>query len=278
MTTQREALPYNRQMNQLAQIPMSSLTVTFLALTAIIALRYAMISGLFYWLLWGRAPEKVRAIKLMKGTPGPGAVRREIEWSLLSSFIYAAPAAVVIELWKLGVTAVYTDIDAYPLWWIPVSVFVYLFLQDTYFYWTHRAMHHPALFRTMHRVHHESRPPTPWAAFSFHPYESIVGAVFPPLLALFIPIHVGAVLFILTLMTMAAVFNHCGWEIFPKWWLRGPPGRHLITAAHHDLHHKNPRTNYGLYFRFWDKLMGTDVMESEYDFLKPRPAEPGRIS
>ena len=103
-------------MNQLAQIPLSSLTVTFLALTAIIALRYAMISGLFYWLLWGRAPEKVRAIKLMKGTPGPGAVRREIEWSLLSSFIYAAPAAVVIELWKLGVTAVYTDIDAYPLW------------------------------------------------------------------------------------------------------------------------------------------------------------------
>jgi sterol desaturase/sphingolipid hydroxylase (fatty acid hydroxylase superfamily) len=47
-------------------------------------------------------------------------------------------------------------------------------------------------------------------------------------------------------------------------------GRHL-TTAHHDLHHKNPNVNFGLYFRFWDKLMGTDVMETEYDFLRPVP-------
>jgi sterol desaturase/sphingolipid hydroxylase (fatty acid hydroxylase superfamily) len=255
------------------QIPPAALLATWLGLTAIIALRYVLISGLFYWLLWQRPPEKVRAIKLMRGQPQPGVVRREIGWSLLSSFIYAASAAVVIEIWKLGGTAVYLDAQALPLWWIPVSVFVYLFLQDTYFYWTHRAMHHPKLFRAMHRVHHESRPPTPWAAFSFHPWEAMIGAVFPPLLALFIPIHIGAVMFILLLMTIAAVFNHSGWEIFPKWWLRAAPGRHLITAAHHDLHHKNPRVNFGLYFRFWDKRMGTDVMESEYDFLAPRPAK-----
>jgi lathosterol oxidase len=75
----------------LTQIPPLDLLVTFLGLTAIIAIRYAMISGLFYWLLWGRPVEKVRAIKLMKGQPGPGSVGREIRWSLLSSFIYAAP-------------------------------------------------------------------------------------------------------------------------------------------------------------------------------------------
>lgn len=253
------------------RIAPASLAVTWIALSAIIALRYLLISGLFYWLLWGRAPEKVRAIKLMHGRPAPGAVKREIGWSLASSFIYAAPAAVVIELWKVGGTAVYTDLDRYPLWYVPVSVLIYLFLHDTWFYWTHRAMHHPALFTSMHRVHHESRPPTPFAAFSFHPWESVVGAIFPPLMALFIPIHVGAVLFILVLMTLAAVFNHSGWEIFPKWWLRAWPGRHLITAAHHDLHHKNPRVNYGLYFRFWDKLMGTDTMEQNYPFLQFRP-------
>lgn len=252
----------------LQQIPLNSLMVTFLGLTAIIALRYVMISGLFYWLLWGRSGEPAHAIKLMKGQPKPGAVRKEITWSLLSSFIYAAPAAVVIELWKLGGTALYSDINAYPLWYIPVSIGIYLFLHDTYFYWTHRLMHLKRLFPIMHRVHHESRPPTPWAAFSFHPWESILGAVFLPVLALFIPIHVGAVLFILTLMTLCAVLNHCGYEILPKWWLRGWFGRHLISAAHHDLHHKHVRCNYALYFRFWDKLMGTDRMENDYDFLR----------
>lgn len=256
-------------MEMLAEIPPLSLLATFLGLSAIIALRYVLISGLFYWLLWGRAPEKVNAIRLMGQDPQPGAVRREIGWSLASSFIYAAPAAVVFELWRLGGSAVYTDLDAWPLWYLPVSVLIYLFLHDAWFYWTHRAMHHPVLFRTMHRVHHESRPPTPFAAFSFHPWESLVGAIFLPLVALIVPIHVAAVLFILTLMTIAAVLNHSGWEILPRWWLRGWPGRHLISAAHHDLHHRNPNINLGLYFRFWDKLMGTDRMESEYDFLAP---------
>ncbi len=261
-------------MFMLSSIDPILLTTTFVGLTAIIAVRYMMISGLFYWLLWGRSQDKVHAMKLMEGQPKPGMVRREISWSLLSSFIYAAPAAVVIELWRAGGTAVYTDIHAYPLWYVPASVLIYLFLHDTYFYWTHRLMHHKKLFKIMHRVHHESRPPTPFASFSFHPWESVLGAFFLPLLALFIPIHVGAVLFILTLMTICAVLNHSGYEIFPKWWLRAWPGKHLISAAHHDLHHKHVRCNYALYFRFWDKVMGTDRMERDYDFLdEPIEAE-----
>lgn len=263
----------------LADVPPERLLLTFLALTAIIAFRYMLISGLFYWLLWRRKSSGAGAIKLMAGQPAAGAVQKEIGWSLLSSFIYAAPAAVVFELWRLGGTAVYMDMAAMPLWYLPVSVGVYLFLHDTYFYWTHRLMHQKRVFPIMHRVHHESRPPTPWASFSFHPYESVLGAIFLPALALVIPIHIGAVLFILTVMTLAAVLNHSGYEIFPRWWLRGWPGHHLITAAHHDLHHKHFSCNYGLYFRFWDKLMRTDIMESEYDFLAPSaevPASPHR--
>ncbi len=262
----------------LSEIQPLGLLATFLALTAIIAVRYLIISGLFYWLLWGRDPAKVKALKLMEGKPKDGVVGREIRWSLLSSFIYAAPAAVVFELWRVGGTAVYLDASAYPLWYIPVSVLLYLFLHDTYFYWTHRLMHLKALFPKMHRVHHESRPPTPWAAFSFHPYESVLGAVFMPALALVLPIHLSGVLFILTLMTFAAVLNHSGYEILPKWWLRAWPGKHLITAAHHDLHHKHFNCNYALYFRFWDKVMGTDIMESEYDFLQPTPSKPARTA
>ena len=261
----------------LAEIDPLELAITFFALTAIIAIRFLFISGLFYWLLWGRSADKVGAIRLMQAEPAPGGVKQELGWSLLSSFIYAAPAAVVFELWKTGDTAVYMDISAYPLWYLPVSVLLYLFLHDTYFYWTHRLMHLKRLFPLMHRVHHMSRPPTPWAAFSFHPYESVLGAIFMPALALLLPIHISGILFILTLMTFAAVLNHSGYEILPKWWLRGWPGKTLITAAHHDLHHKHFNCNYALYFRVWDKLMKTDVMESEYDFLDD-PAQAQRAS
>src|SRR3546814_1568014 len=60
----------------------------------------------------------------------------------------------------------------YPLWWWPCSVLLYLLIHDTWFYWTHRWMHRPALFRRCHAVHHQSRPPTAWTAMSFHPWES----------------------------------------------------------------------------------------------------------
>ncbi len=45
---------------------------------------------------------------------------------------------------------------------------------DFYFYWIHRWMHAPALYRFFHEVHHRSFNPTPGAAFSFHPLEVLL--------------------------------------------------------------------------------------------------------
>jgi len=90
----------------------------------------------------------------------------------------------------------------------------------------------------------------------------------------FIPIHVSALLFMLILMTIVSITNHSGFELLPDSWLRGLPGRHWISAAHHNLHHQHYDCNYSLYFRFWDRLMGTDRLESEYDFLSETPEAP----
>lgn len=238
---------------------LSPLLVTYAELTAIIWARYFLIAGLFYWLLWGRPEEKVRARRLAARRPDAKTVQFEIRMSLLSSAIYAAPGAIVLEAWKHGGTAIYTHVEGVSGWlYLPVSVFIYLFIHDTYFYWTHRAMHHPKLFRATHLAHHRSRQPTPWAAFSFHPWEAAISAWILPAATFFIPIHAGVVLFLLVFMTLCSVVNHAGWEIAPQSWLAGPLGRHFITASHHNVHHTNYAANYGLYFRFWDYVMGTD--------------------
>ena len=84
---------------------------------------------------------------------------------------YADTAGVVAWGWQAqGWTRIYTDASAYPLWYLPVSVLLYLAAHDSWFYWTHRWMHRPRLFRAAHAVHHASRPPTAWAAMSFHPW------------------------------------------------------------------------------------------------------------
>lgn len=228
-----------------------AIIISAFAMTAIVAVRYLLTSGFFAW-----ATGKVR--------PGLYAtldtqIRKEIGWSLLSAAIYGIPAGMVAWGWQnRGWTQIYTDIDAYPLWYLPVSLFAYLFAHDTWFYWTHRWMHQPRLFRIAHAVHHASRPPTAWAAMSFHPVEAITGAVVIPLLVFVIPIHVGMLGLVLAIMTLMGVTNHMGWEMFPRALVHSRLGGWLITASHHQRHHEAYTCNYGLYFRFWDRLCGTD--------------------
>jgi Delta7-sterol 5-desaturase len=221
------------------------------AVTGIVALRYLATSGAFAW--WGQ-----RRYPGLHSGQGP-QIRREIGWSLLSAGIYGLPAGLAAWGWRQqGWTQIYEDAAAYPLWWLPVSFLLCLAVHDTWFYWTHRLMHLPALFRTIHAVHHASRPPTAWAAMSFHPWEALTGAFVIPALVFVLPLHIGVVAAVLAVMTVMGTTNHMGWELFPARLVHGRAGNWLITATHHQLHHDSYRCNYGLYFRFWDRLCGTD--------------------
>jgi Delta7-sterol 5-desaturase len=230
---------------------MTPILIAAAAMTVIVALRYLAVSGGFAWLTMRRAPGLYAGQRRQIG--------REIRWSLASAAIYGVPAGILAWGWQeRGWTRIYSNVSDYPLWWLPVSILVYLLLHDTWFYWTHRWMHRPRPFRLAHAVHHASRPPTAWAAMSFHPLEALTGAIAIPALVLLIPIHYGALLVILSTMTVMGVTNHMGWEMFPDRLVRGPAGAWLITASHHERHHRAYRCNYGLYFRFWDRLLGTD--------------------
>ena len=247
------------------QLPQTALAVSLIGMCLIVAVRYLAISGLFHL-----SSRKLRPDVYVPADPKKAArlarqIRREIGWSLSAAVLYGLPAGVAAHMWATqGLTKIYSDPNAYPLWWIPLSVFLYLAIHDTWFYWTHRAMHHwPWLFKTAHAVHHESRPPTAWAAMAFHPWESLSAAWLIPALAFVIPIHIAGLAVVLTVMTFFGVTNHMGWELFPARWIRGWLGRHLISASHHHVHHERYNSNYGLYFRFWDKLCGTDRGLSE---------------
>ncbi len=234
---------------------------TAVALAIIIAARYLLLSGLFYWLLWQRGGEKLRARRLNRDRPMRALVIQEIRLSLLSSVLIAAPAAWALVAFMHGGTKIYSDWHDYGgLPYLLLSFFIYLLVQDTYYYWAHRFMHNPLVFRWMHAGHHRSRQPTPFASFAFDPAEAALTGWVLPAMAFIIPIHIALVLALLFLMSIVAVFNHSGWEILPRWLVWGPVGGQLISATHHSYHHTRFDRNFGLYFRIWDKLMGTDVM------------------
>jgi sterol desaturase/sphingolipid hydroxylase (fatty acid hydroxylase superfamily) len=242
-----------------------AILLSAIAMTLIVGVRYLIVSGAFDLATRARVPGLYRGLAPQ--------IRKEIGWSLASAAIYGVPAGVVAWGWQnRGWTLIYTDVSAWPLWYLPLSVLLYLVAHDTWFYWTHRLMHRPALFRVAHAVHHASRPPTAWAAMSFHPWEAITGAVVIPLLVFAIPIHVAALGLVLTIMTVMGVTNHMGWELFPRFMWRGVLGGWLITASHHQRHHDEYRCNYGLYFRFWDRICGTDRGVGSFGGRRAAPA------
>ena len=184
--------------------------------------------------------------------------RREVLASLRTAFIFSLLGAIVAVGDHQGWITIYKGFQqAGPLYLVG-SLALMLVAHDTYFYWAHRAMHHRRLFALFHRTHHLSRTPTPWAAYSFAVPEAVVHAAFVPLFLLFVPMHGLGLLAFGIVQILRNVMGHAGAEVHPASF---GPGRWLgwnNTTTHHDLHHEAGRTNYGLYFRWWDKLMGTE--------------------
>ncbi|MCB0416601.1 MAG: sterol desaturase family protein [Bdellovibrionaceae bacterium] len=224
----------------------------------IVISRYALLSGALYFFFYRWRREALASTKIEARWPKPEVVRREILWSISTSAIMAVAGTAGLWAWAHGYTRVYLDIDEYGWGYFFLSVPILMCLHEVYFYWTHRWLHLPWWFRKVHRIHHESVNPTPWAVFSFHPVEAGIQAVVLPVLVLFVPVHPAALLIFLTIMTVTGVLNHTGYEIYPKKLATSRMGRYVIGATHHYLHHRKFHCNFGLYVSVLDHWFGTE--------------------
>ena len=201
---------------------------------------------------WGRAhadvPENFDAQRHLK---------REIFYSFWTVVIFGLVNAALFGWGLIGSSLLYFNISNYPGWWFWLSIPAMIILHDTFFYWLHRIMHLPVLFKTMHKVHHMSIYPTSFAAYSFHPSEAITEALIVTAIIFIIPVHPLAFLIFQTISTAYNVYGHCGREFYPanmeKHWL----GRWINTSTVHAFHHSKAKGNYGFYFLFWDRMMNT---------------------
>jgi Delta7-sterol 5-desaturase len=229
-----------------------------LAVFAVVIGRYLLIAGLFHGVFYVWFPKLWQQRKINAKAYKPDQFKKEVKWSMITALLFAFAGSITLVLWQKGFTKVYLDAHDYPLWWLPVSLVIAMLLHETYYYWLHRWMHHPRIFRIVHKVHHDSNITSPWTAFSFHPLEGLLQALFLPLLLLVLPMHLYVILIQLTIMTFSSVINHLDIEVYPKNFHKNIFGKWLIGATHHSLHHKQFKYNYGLYFTFWDKWKQTE--------------------
>jgi len=225
--------------------------------TLAMLIRYFGIAGtawaIFY--KWRRA--KWAPKKLQPRWPQPTDIQREIIYSLITSGIFAVVGLTVFNPVVRPYTQLYSDPLQLGWGYLIASFFATIIIHDAYFYWMHRFLHTKLMFKAAHLIHHKSTNPTPFAALAFHPIEAIFEAAIIYILAFSLPLHGFVLIAFLLFMFVYNVYGHLGWEIYPKWFRASWMGRWLNTSTAHNAHHQYFRGNYGLYFLWWDKWMGT---------------------
>lgn len=226
-------------------------------------IRYVFFGGIAFLIFYVILKNRNRFTKIQPRWPSNKDYQREIFYSVLTFFIFALVPLVLNHPMVKPHTTFYKNIDEYPVWYFVLVFPVMMVMHDTYFYFTHRLMHHPRLFTWFHLIHHKSTNPSPWASFAFNPTEAVIESGIIYVFAFTIPIHVLHIFSFLILMTAYNVYGHLGFELYPKGFNKHWLGRWLNTSVNHNMHHQYFRGNYGLYFTFWDRLLNT--LQKDYD-------------
>ncbi len=234
---------------------------------AITLVRYFLFSGLAYWLFYPIKKGKWADRKIQKRLPSRQEIIHEMKYSVITIAFFMAAAVYVYWTHGTSFNHLYFRIEDHGWLWFVLSVPVMLILHDAYFYAIHRFMHLKWTYRLTHQAHHRSLNPSPWAAYSFNPFEALLESAIVPLLLTFLPLHAAATLTFQMIVLVFNVVGHLGYELLPASIMKNPLGRRFVTSTYHNQHHRSFGTNYGLYFSFWDEIFGTKNPRYEEEFL-----------
>ena len=229
----------------------------------VVFLRYWIIAAIAIMIFYVVKKQSWHFKKIQSRFPTTHDYAREILYSILTAFIFAAIGYIVFLTPLTAYTQAFFIVAERGVPYLIFSVLLIIVMHDTYFYWTHRLMHYPPVYRWFHRVHHLSTNPSPWAAMAFHPLEAIVEAGIIVLVTFLFPVHPLAISIFLLFMMLYNVYGHLGYELYPKGFSASLVGKWINTSVNHNQHHMHFKGNYGLYFLFWDRMMGT--LRQDYD-------------
>jgi sterol desaturase/sphingolipid hydroxylase (fatty acid hydroxylase superfamily) len=231
---------------------------------------------LAYFLVWKKFKKRLQNWRIqLKERVDTKQIKRELKNSIYTLLVGATFSSIVIYLSTQGQTKIYTNFSDHNAFFAFGGFFILLLIDDTWFYWCHRLLHHPKIFRFVHLEHHKSVDVNPFTSMSFHFIEPFLLSLWILPVAYFIPIYAPVLMIVQIWGLLDNIKAHLGYEFYPtnlnKSWFR-----FLTSSTHHNMHHSKFNGNYGVHFRIWDRLLGTEFKdyESEYDRIQARKNSP----
>jgi sterol desaturase/sphingolipid hydroxylase (fatty acid hydroxylase superfamily) len=191
---------------------------------------------IIFWIVGKNYFKKIRIQETERATTHH--FKHDLVFSASSFLVFAIMDVCLLYLASKGYTLLYFNVNEYGYLWLIASFFIVLFIDDMFFYWSHRAMHHPKLYKVFHRVHHESTDPSPLTAFAFHPSEAVVEQLMHVVLPFLLPLNFGVLIAWQIFSQLNNVLAHLGYEVYPKGWVKLPLLQFKTASTHHNMHHQ----------------------------------------
>ncbi|KAF2181166.1 C-5 sterol desaturas-like protein [Zopfia rhizophila CBS 207.26] len=164
-------------------------------------------------------------------------IRLEVRQANIAFPVIAVLTAPLFLLEVRGYSKLYdTTAEGPGLWYNFLQFPLFICFTDYCIYWIHRYLHHPLIYKRLHKPHHKWIMPTPYASHAFHPLDGFAQGF---------PYHMFP--FIFPLQKFAYVF----FFVFVNFWAI------INGAACHTMHHLYFNFNYGQFTTLWDRLGGS---------------------
>ena len=189
-----------------------------------------------------------------------------IFWTLVSGVpIWTCYEALLLWSCANGYVAIITPSEN-PVMFIALF-FLVPFVHEVGFYFAHRFLHFPWLYRIAHQLHHRNNNPGPWSGLSMHPLEHII--YFSSALIFFIvPAHPVHIINLLSRLGVAPAQGHTGFDRVAT----GDSASIDTSYYAHYLHHKYFEVNYADGMVPLDKWFGSfhDGTAEAHEAMKHR--------
>lgn len=135
------------------------------------------------------------------------------------------------------------------LWYNILQFPLFLVFTDFCIYWIHRYLHHPLIYKRLHKPHHKWIMPTPFASHAFHPLDGFAQSAPYHLFPFIFPLQKVSYIILFVFVNFWSILIHDG-----EYMTNNPV---VNGAACHSLHHSRFEVNYGQFFTAFDRIGGT---------------------